>query len=535
MENPKFYKQTTLPNLTKEGKDPLIPSGKIGPYKVETLLSKGGMSYLYLAIHPDGFPLVVKVLSPKYMTHPEMTQQFLKEAEIIALTDHPNIIKLYGQGKWEGGLYIGMEFVQGISLKQFIVQQTLSVESALDIILQVSYALLHLHTQGVIHRDLKPENILITEGGQVKVIDFGIAQLTQDEQTPFHSRKGQFLGTPSYMSLEQRKNPLKVSFATDIYSLGVITFELIVGKLSYGSIQLSLLPEHLREIVEKAVAPSVEERCQDIVDFITAISRYLKTLPLKQKKGTAQNNKEMWKELEQTHKDLLVESPPKWNLFDLGFAKWQGATSLCSYHDFFRFTDDSYLILSGKLLETQMMVLAEIALLKGMVQALIHKVDVGSTPFTPLSFMKDLNTLLCKQKEKKAFSFHLLYLTPSRNQFSFISSHFQPLVHLASGSTQPRFLDHQNPPLGTEPHCDFYETSENWDEGDLLIVHSFYLDPSELKQGEMLEEAIRSTLPSLAKLSAQMQAQGLLSELSKSKIFSDQKSSQAVLTVQRIT
>ena len=242
----------------------------------------------------------------------------------------------------------------------------------------------------------------------------------------------------------------------------------------------------------------------------------------------------MWKELEQTHRDLFVEPPLKWNLFDLGFAKWQGATSLCSYHDFFRFTDDSYLILSGKLLKTQMMVLAEIALLKGMIQALIHKVETALAPFNPLSFMKDLNTLLCKQKQKKTFSFHLLYLTPSRNQFSFISCHFQPLVHLASGSNHPRFLDHQNSPLGADPNCDFYETSENWDEGDLLIVHSFYLDPSKIKEREMLEESVRSTLPSLAKLSAQMQAQGLLSELSKSKMFSDQKSSQTVLSVQRI-
>ena len=118
MDNAEFYKQSTLPNLTKETGEPTISSGKIGPYKIDTLLSKGGMSYLYLGMHPEGFPLVVKVLSPKFMTHPEMVQQFLKESEIIGLTDHPNIIKLYGQGKWEGGLYIAMEFVQGVSLKR---------------------------------------------------------------------------------------------------------------------------------------------------------------------------------------------------------------------------------------------------------------------------------------------------------------------------------------------------------------------------------------------------------------------------------
>jgi len=105
---------------------PELPK-RIGPYKIEALLSKGGMSYLYLGVDSKkGIPLAIKVLSPKYLTHPEFVYQFLKEAEIIGLTDHPNIIKLYGQGEWANGLYIAMEFIQGISLKQFILKQNFS-------------------------------------------------------------------------------------------------------------------------------------------------------------------------------------------------------------------------------------------------------------------------------------------------------------------------------------------------------------------------------------------------------------------------
>ena len=170
------------------------------------------MSYLYLGMHPtQEIPIAIKVLSPKYMTHPEMVQRFSKEAEIINQTNHPNIIKLYGHGKWENGLYIAMEFAQGISLKQLILQQNLTVRSALDTILQVAYALLHLHSHGVIHRDLKPENILITNHGQIKVIDFGIAQLHADKSNDLLARKGQFIGTPTYMSPEQKRDPLNVS------------------------------------------------------------------------------------------------------------------------------------------------------------------------------------------------------------------------------------------------------------------------------------------------------------------------------------
>ena len=106
-----------------------------------------------------------------------------------------------------------MEFIQGVSLKQFILQNSLSNKRSLEILLQVAYALLHLHTHGVIHRDLKPENILITEDGGVKVIDFGIAQLDQEDSSLTKITRGGLIGTPSYMSPEQKKAPSKASYS----------------------------------------------------------------------------------------------------------------------------------------------------------------------------------------------------------------------------------------------------------------------------------------------------------------------------------
>lgn len=536
MENGKFYKQSTLPNLTKDGKEPSISSGKIGPYKIDALLYKGGMSYLYIGVHPDGFPIVVKVLSPKYMTHPEMVHQFLKEAEIIGMTDHPNIIKLYGQGEWENGLYIAMEFVQGISLRQFITQQNLSIKSSLDIILQVSYALLHLHTHGVIHRDLKLENILITEHGQVKLIDFGIAQLNQDPKKKLPSHKGQFIGTPSYMSPEQKKDPLKVTFATDIYSIGVITFELIVGKPSYGTIQLSLLPTELRKTVEKALQPAVEERYQDIVDFITDISGYLKTLIAKGKKGETQDIKEIWESLIQGHQKLLPQSIPKWNAFDLGFAQYDPSSALGTYYEFFHFADQSYLILLVAFNENPVESLAQLGCLKGIIQGLTYELKTSTkNHFQPIEFMTDLNTILCSEKEKTALAFHLLHLIPLDNQFSFISCGFEPLVHLRAESETPRFLESPNPLLGSHPHHEFYETTENWNEGDILIIHSFNTDLSKEQENKKIEKTIQMTLPSLIQFSAQRQAEKVLVELSKVIPSSNHTTSHAILTVQRIT
>ena len=95
---------------------------QIGPYKIESLLQKGGMSILFLATHPESKePITIKVLSPKYVSNPEAIKRFLYEAEIISMTDHPNIVKLYGYGQWEGGLYIAMEFIEGVSLRQLLL------------------------------------------------------------------------------------------------------------------------------------------------------------------------------------------------------------------------------------------------------------------------------------------------------------------------------------------------------------------------------------------------------------------------------
>src|ERR1700733_8205323 len=154
-----FHKRQTLVGLP--GTSDLLSTdelpSKIGGYKIESLLSKGGMSLLYLGIHPETHePLAIKVLSSKYLSHPEMVERFMREAEIIELTNHPNIVKLFGHGKWAGGVYIAMEFIQGISLRQMLLQEAMSLKRALDVVLQISHALVHLHAHGIIHRDLKP-------------------------------------------------------------------------------------------------------------------------------------------------------------------------------------------------------------------------------------------------------------------------------------------------------------------------------------------------------------------------------------------
>ncbi|MBS0628493.1 MAG: serine/threonine protein kinase, partial [Verrucomicrobia bacterium] len=155
-----FHKQNTQPSDLKESAKPPLPE-KIGPYKIEAILSKGSMSWVYMGIDPSTkIPVVIKVLPSSLVENKETLERFLKESKLTSITKHPNIVQLYGEGSWEGGLYIAMEWIQGVSLRQFLTQQSFSLKRSLEIILQICYALKHLHENHIVHRDLKPENVL---------------------------------------------------------------------------------------------------------------------------------------------------------------------------------------------------------------------------------------------------------------------------------------------------------------------------------------------------------------------------------------
>ncbi len=456
-----FHKQTTIPDL-HAGASRFPWPKQIGPYKIESLLTKGGMSILYLGIHPEiEKPIVIKVLLPKYCKNKEMADRFLKEAEIIGMTHHPNIVRLYGQGEWEKGLYIAMEFVQGISLRQFILQKSLTRKRALEIVLQVAYALCHLHTHGVIHRDLKPENILITESGEIKVIDFGIAQVRGKMESERITQKKRLMGTPIYMSPEQKEHPKRVSYPSDIYSLGMITYELLLGRLSHGVIHLALLPKTLRAIVEKALKEKPEERYADIVDFITDISQTLRA------PEEAENTEdEVFQLIEEARKTLVQKTKPKWPQLEIGIAVHEGMSLTGLYLECFHLRHNRYAIALGEPLAMGVSSLLQASLLRGMVRMALRYDHM------PAKMMSGLNQAIVQDSIPFHFGLCLLLLDPEKDQLSFISCKYTKGWHLLEGSQMVRHLDTPNPALGSDLDSTLLETSDHWSAKDLIVLHS---------------------------------------------------------------
>lgn len=229
-----------ITGVTNVSGTPLVPGQRLGPYSVDREIGRGGMGTVYVAHRADGaFQRKVAIKIARYdLGHPEVRRRFQQEREILAGLDHPNIARLLDAGTTHSGLpYFLMEYVDGKAIDQYCDSQRLSLRARLKLFSAVCEAVEYAHRHHVIHRDLKPQNILVTEGGVVKLLDFGIAKLVDSEKdgpTQLVTQTGLHLMTPEYASPEQVHGKT-VTTATDVYALGIILFELLTGEKPYRS------------------------------------------------------------------------------------------------------------------------------------------------------------------------------------------------------------------------------------------------------------------------------------------------------------
>lgn len=237
-----------------------------GRYKVIEMIGGGGMANVYLAhdIILDRY-VAIKVLKPEFSNDDEFIKRFRREAHSATSLAHPNIVSIFDVGEEDDIYYIVMEYVEGTTLKQFIQQRrVLTVEEVVDIMKQITVAIEHAHQNQIVHRDIKPHNILIDFQGNVKVTDFGIAMaLSATSITQTNS----FLGSVHYLSPEQARGGM-ANKKSDIYSLGVVMFELLTGRLPFsGESAISIALKHLQSETPspKRWNPEIPQSIENIV------------------------------------------------------------------------------------------------------------------------------------------------------------------------------------------------------------------------------------------------------------------------------
>ena len=206
----------------------------VGPYQVTARLGQGGMATVYQAYHPnlDRF-VAIKVLHPAFKEDPNFLVRFQREAQIIAKLDHPNIVPIYDYADVAGQPYLVMKFIEGQTLKQRMRQGPLSLEEVLHLLEATASALTYAHTQGILHRDIKPSNIMLGNDDTPYITDFGLARLVQAGESTMS--QDMMLGTPQYISPEQAKGIRDLGPAADIYSLGVVIYEMLVGRVPFNA------------------------------------------------------------------------------------------------------------------------------------------------------------------------------------------------------------------------------------------------------------------------------------------------------------
>jgi serine/threonine protein kinase len=194
------------------------------------------MGVVYKARQPKLNRLVaLKILAPEKGADPKFAERFLREAQALARLSHPNIVAVHDFGEVDGLYYLLMEFVDGVTLRQLLQAHKMAPEEAVKIVPEICEALQFAHEQGIVHRDIKPENVLLDKQGRVKIADFGIAKLVGAEAPRVSLTEEQsVLGTPHYMAPEQVERPQLVDHRADIYSLGVVFYEMLTGELPLG-------------------------------------------------------------------------------------------------------------------------------------------------------------------------------------------------------------------------------------------------------------------------------------------------------------
>ena len=230
--------------------DSMIGRWILGQYVVRQKLGEGGMGVVYLADQPSvGRQAVIKMLHPELLRDPEVAPRFEVEARAASQLNHPHIITIYNYGAMEdGALYLAMEYCEGVSLEEAIRQGPFSSERTVGVGVMIADALAEAHRHGVVHRDLKPSNIMLEQKGRhsdfAKVLDFGIAKVEGLKMT----KTGMMIGTPQYMSPEQLRGE-SLDGRADLYSLGVMLYEMVAGKLPFESDTLAgFMHKHLNEV-----------------------------------------------------------------------------------------------------------------------------------------------------------------------------------------------------------------------------------------------------------------------------------------------
>jgi Serine/threonine protein kinase len=269
----------------------------VGPYNLVARLGQGGMATVYKAYHPAlDRDVAIKVLHFAFMDDKKFLARFQREARVVARLEHPNIVPVYDFSEFEGRPYLVMKFIEGETLKDRLEKGRLPSSEILRVVDSVGSALAYAHRQNILHRDIKPSNVLLGQDGQIYLADFGLARLVETGESSLTADR--MVGTPQYISPEQALSKPDLDARSDIYSFGIMVYEMVVGKVPFNAespfsvihdqIYTALpmprqgnpeISEPLEQVLLKALSKNPDDRFNDVGSFVQAFRAALQMDP----------------------------------------------------------------------------------------------------------------------------------------------------------------------------------------------------------------------------------------------------------------
>jgi serine/threonine protein kinase len=284
---------------TRVAPEPAQLAAQFPQLEIIELLGIGGMGMVYKARQPRLDRIVaLKILPVESQQHPSFAERFGREAKALAKLNHPGIVDVYDFGQTSQYYYFVMEYVDGMNLRHLLHNQPLEPRQALELVVQICTALQYAHDEGVVHRDIKPENILLNKKGQVKIADFGLAKLLGTAADTALTMSQAAMGTLNYMAPEQRQNAQTVDHRADIYSLGVVFYEMLTGEVPMGRFEAPSkrvqVDVRLDEVVLKALEREPARRYQQVGEVKTDVDSITSGHARVQSKGQPQLSGSEW-------------------------------------------------------------------------------------------------------------------------------------------------------------------------------------------------------------------------------------------------
>lgn len=273
---------------------PFVIGESIGQYRLVEQLGQGGMATVFKGYHARLERYVaIKALHPAFTEDENFLARFNREAKVVANLDHPNIVPIYDFSEHEGRPYLVMKYIEGETLKARLTASPISLEETLGIVEKAGEALSYAHVQGVLHRDIKPSNVLLTPDGQIYLADFGLARIASAGESSLTADR--MVGTPQYMSPEQAVAKSDLDHRSDIYSFGVMLYEMVVGQVPFNAdtpfaiihdhiyTPLPLpktvnpdVPEAVQRVLLKALSKEPEDRFETMQDLMSALRKAIR-------------------------------------------------------------------------------------------------------------------------------------------------------------------------------------------------------------------------------------------------------------------